>query len=66
MTVLDLIIQLQKMPQNLEVMFDATHPTAEMFVFRSVDEIEEIGLGEENTQIVCLKCGVEHPEINNN
>lgn len=41
MTAIDLIIKLQQMPQNMNVMWDATKE-GELFKFESIDGCEEI------------------------
>ena len=65
MTVIDLIIKLQQMPQNMEVMFDETKNEAEMFKFTSIDGCEEIetATGE---KIISLYNGIDRYEENPN
>ena len=64
MTVIDLIIKLQQMPQNMEVMWDATHE-GQMFKFESIDGCEEIETSEKE-KFVVLHCGVDKYEQNEN
>jgi len=42
MKVIDLIIQLQKMPPNKEVILDQTNPDMDMFKFVGINTVEEI------------------------
>lgn len=65
MRVKDLIKKLEEMPQDMEVLFDATSSDAEMFKFVSVDEIDEIEDPDGN-KFVLLACGLETPEIHEN
>jgi hypothetical protein len=65
MRVKDLIKKLEDMPQDIEVLFDATPSDAEMFKFVSIDEVDEIEDPDGN-KFILLFCGLETPEINEN
>jgi hypothetical protein len=65
MRVKDLIKKLEDMPQDMEVLFDATPSDAEMFKLVSVDEIDEVEDSDGN-KFVLLACGLETPEIHEN
>jgi len=64
MKVIDLIIQLQKMPQNIEVMWDAD-TKGKMFKFESIDGCDEVETSE-NENIVILYCGVDRYDLPEN
>lgn len=61
MTVLDLILQLQQLPQNLQVVFDAGSEDAEMFKLATIDIVDEIETAD-GGKYVMLSCGVEFPD----
>ena len=65
MRVIDAIIALQQQDPNMEIVFDATQPDAEMFKFVSVDIIEEIET-EDGDKFVMLACGLEKSPISEN
>lgn len=52
------------MNPNIEVMFDATTPDADMFCFKSIDIADLAQIDED--EICLLECGVEMTETNNN
>ena len=64
MTVLDLILQLQKCPQDMQVMVDVTKENSDVFHFLKIYNAEEIEAGTGEKFVMLETHPLEEPNFN--